>query len=74
MAASPIRPKVEIYREACIACGACEHSCPTDVFRLDEAGKPYVAYSEDCQACFLCEFDCPTAAIRVITYRWWPSR
>jgi L-aspartate semialdehyde sulfurtransferase ferredoxin len=66
----PTGPEIQIFREACISCGACDQACPTDVFRLDTENKPYVAYGEDCQACFLCEFACPTDAIRVVTHRW----
>ena len=69
----PIRPRLEIYRDTCIACGACEQSCPTDVIYLDKEGKPYVRYPDDCEGCFLCEFDCPVDAIKVIVQRWLPT-
>ncbi len=42
-----------------------EDTCPMDVWRLDEEGKPFVAYPEDCQACFLCYMDCPLEAIEI---------
>lgn len=40
-------------------------SCSVDVIRLDEEGKPFVAYPGDCHSCFLCERDCPLGAIEV---------
>jgi NAD-dependent dihydropyrimidine dehydrogenase PreA subunit len=39
--------------------------CPMDVYRLDEEGKPYIAYVRDCQSCFLCVRDCPQQAVYV---------
>ena len=58
-------PRVEVNPDACIGCGVCVETCPTDVLRLDEAQKAFMAYAEDCQGCFVCQWDCAFEAIRV---------
>ncbi len=40
-------------------------SCSLDVIRLDDEGKPHIAYAEDCHNCFLCSRDCPLEAVEV---------
>ena len=70
MPKDPQFPALEIYKEVCISCGACEQICPTDVFRIGSDGYPYTAYPDDCQACFLCEWDCPVNAIRISVHKW----
>lgn len=58
--------ELDIRPEACVSCGVCVDSCPTDVLVQSEAsGKAQVAHLEDCQGCFLCVFDCPVDAIRI---------
>lgn len=60
--------RVVVDQEACIGCGQCLKSCPTDVFRLDKHGAGFlaaVAYPDDCCDCFLCVGDCPVDAITV---------
>lgn len=58
--------ELDIGPEACVSCGVCVDSCPTDVLVQSEAGgKAQVAHLEDCQGCFLCVFDCPVDAIRI---------
>jgi NAD-dependent dihydropyrimidine dehydrogenase PreA subunit len=59
----------------CDGCGVCIESCPTDVLRLMEAGKPWavepktwkavIVYPNDCHSCRLCALDCHVDAIRV---------
>lgn len=71
MSKQPPLPHIEIYKEVCISCGACDHACPTDVFRMGPDGYPFTAYPEDCQACFLCEWDCPVGAIKISLRRWY---
>ena len=44
----------------------CVDSCPVDAIRLDEQGKPFLAYPDDCTSCLLCETDCPVNAINVV--------
>ena len=58
-------PRVEVSPHACTGCGVCVETCPTDVLRLDAAGKAMMAYPEDCQGCFVCQWDCAYEAIRV---------
>jgi len=74
MANEPRFPKIEIYREVCISCGACEQSCPTDVIRIGSDRYPFAAYPEDCQACFLCQWDCPVGAIKISVHKWFDGR
>ena len=44
-------------------------SCFQDVIRLDEGGKPYIAYPDDCNGCYryyyACQVDCPYGAVEV---------
>ena len=49
-------PKVEISKEVCISCTACDDACPTDVIRMGKDGYPFAMYEEDCQGCFICEW------------------
>lgn len=57
--------EIVVNEPACIRCGACVQTCPTDVLRSDAQGLPVVAYLDECQACFLCVIDCPREAINV---------
>ncbi len=71
MAGEPLYPTIEIYKEVCIRCGACDPACPEDVMRIGTDGYPFAKYAEDCQACFLCEWDCPVGAIKISVHKWW---
>ena len=63
-------PEIEIYKEVCIACRACDDACPTDVIRMGTDNYPFARYPEDCQGCFICEWDCPVGAIKINVGRW----
>lgn len=54
---------VTIEEARCEGCKRCFCICPTDVFRITEAGKAFVAFPTDCHVCFLCVDDCPSSAI-----------
>ncbi len=71
MSNEPRFPTIEIYKEVCISCTACDQSCPEDVFRMGADGYPFAVYPDDCQACFLCEWDCPVGAIKISVNRWY---
>jgi NAD-dependent dihydropyrimidine dehydrogenase PreA subunit len=60
---------LDIDQAVCTACGVCVDSCPTDVIRQREDGKPYPAFLADCQVCFLCVIDCPVDAISIAQTR-----
>lgn len=59
--------------DLCDGCNVCIESCPTDVLRLVEIGRPgeantwkaVVAYPNECHSCRLCAIDCHVNAIRV---------
>ena len=55
--------KVVIYRESCIACGACITYCPYGALAPDEEGKPVLIW-ELCKDDFACVMVCPVAAIK----------
>lgn len=59
------RPKIDIYRAWCKACGICVAFCPTNALARDEAGFPYVKDIEKCINCGWCEIRCPDFAITV---------
>ncbi len=50
-----------VISDACIACGACEPSCPVEAI---SAGDPkYVINSDVCVDCGACAGECPVEAI-----------
>ncbi len=51
-----------VISDACLACGACESSCPTGAIVMDEAKGIFVITSE-CVDCGACEGICPVDAI-----------
>jgi len=73
MANEPQFPQIEIYKEVCISCTACDDACPTDVIRMGADNYPFAKYPEDCQGCFICEWDCPVGAIRINVSRWYEA-
>ena len=54
-----------VISDECLACGACEDTCPVGAIALDEAKGIYVINDEgvDCGAC---EDGCPVGAIKAI--------
>ena len=73
MAGEPRYPTIEIYKEVCTRCGACDFACPQDVIRIGADGYPLAKYADDCQACFLCEWDCPVKAIKISVHKWFET-
>lgn len=73
MANEPTFPQIEIYKEVCISCTACDDACPTDVIRMGPDNYPYAKYAEDCQGCFICEWDCPVGAIKINISKWYEA-
>jgi 2-oxoglutarate ferredoxin oxidoreductase subunit delta len=61
------KPKIDIYKAWCKACGICVAFCPTGALAKDEAGYPYVKDIEKCINCGWCELRCPDFAITVET-------
>ncbi|MEW6623980.1 MAG: 4Fe-4S binding protein [Bacillota bacterium] len=53
-----------VVKEVCNGCGICEELCPMDCIRLNEEGKPLLAYNE-CWYCGVCEVECPIGALRI---------
>ncbi len=47
----------------------CIESCPVDVLRPEEDGRPRVAYPSDCFSCFWCQLDCPRGAFEISAER-----
>jgi len=47
----------------------CIESCPVDVLRPEEDGRPRVAYPADCFSCFWCQLDCPRGAFEISAER-----
>lgn len=59
------KPKIDIFKAWCKACGICVAFCPTGVLAKDEAGYPYVKDIDKCINCGWCEIRCPDFAITV---------
>jgi len=49
-----------VINDECIACGACEDTCPTNAIA---PGDIYTIDPELCIDCSVCEESCPTNAI-----------
>lgn len=49
-----------VISDECIACGACESTCPTSAI---SPGDKYVIDPETCIDCGACEATCPVNAI-----------
>jgi ferredoxin len=52
--------------DACVACGACAVTCPTDALRLDGAAATLTVTDADCIGCGSCASACPDEAIHVL--------
>lgn len=55
----------EVHEEACIACGACQSSCPYGAVALQDTpkGLKAVVIPAICKGCGICNAKCPTGAI-----------
>ena len=56
--------KAWVDKNACVACGACLHVCPTDAISI-MAGVHAVIDPERCIGCEKCGRVCPASAIQV---------
>ena len=54
-----------VISDECLACGACEYTCPVAAISLDEAKGIYVI-NDECVDCGACEDGCPVGAIKAI--------
>ena len=52
-----------VITDECVACGACESTCPVGAIVLDEAKGIYVI-NDECVDCGACEDGCPVGAIK----------
>ncbi|MCK4416322.1 MAG: 4Fe-4S binding protein [Thermoplasmatales archaeon] len=52
---------VNIDKEKCTACGACEEACPVDAIKVNE--KTAEVDEENCIDCGTCVDECPVEAI-----------
>ncbi len=55
---------IELRRDQCVGCGACETVCPHQVFTIS-GGKAAIIDRDGCMECGACALNCPTKAIRV---------
>jgi NAD-dependent dihydropyrimidine dehydrogenase PreA subunit len=56
--------KITVDEEACVGCGLCRETCPTEVLALNEAeGIIEVVKPRDCIQCLSCYYVCPATAI-----------
>ena len=66
-----VLPVINLQR--CIACGVCEHVCPTAAVAIEHQHAVLVK-PEACTFCDRCEIACPTEAIsRSFAIRFAPS-
>ena len=62
------RPVVDA--EACVKCGTCARSCPTDCITVDkDAAVPVTFDWYYCKGCGLCANECPKKCIRLVDER-----
>ncbi|HXX54492.1 MAG TPA: glutamate synthase-related protein [Methanoregula sp.] len=59
----PLRYRVEIDRDRCMACGRCVENCSYGVYRME--GDRVVVNSRNCVACHRCTAFCPRDAISI---------
>jgi len=55
--------KINIKREKCVECFACERACPMDIKLLDYMYEGKRILSTECIACSTCIYVCPTDAV-----------
>ena len=58
------KKKAWVDKNACVACGACLHVCPTDAIVI-MSGVCAVVDPERCIGCGKCHRVCPASAIQV---------
>jgi NAD-dependent dihydropyrimidine dehydrogenase PreA subunit len=51
---------VNVDKEKCTACGACEEACPVEAIKVDETAE---IDEENCIDCGTCVDECPAEAI-----------
>ncbi|MBE7067719.1 MAG: 4Fe-4S dicluster domain-containing protein [Clostridiales bacterium] len=49
--------------DACVACGACESTCPVEAISMGDNGI-YVINQDVCVGCGACAAECPAEAIK----------
>jgi polyferredoxin len=55
--------KINIKREKCVECFACERACPMDIKLLDYMYEGKRVLSTECISCSTCIYVCPTDAV-----------
>jgi polyferredoxin len=55
--------KINIEREKCVECFACERACPMDIKLLDYMYEGKRVLSTECVSCSTCIYVCPTDAV-----------
>jgi len=55
--------KINIRREKCVECFACERACPMDIKLLDYMYEGKRVLSTECISCSTCIYVCPTDAV-----------
>ena len=55
--------KINIKREKCVECFACERACPMDIKLLDYMYEGKRILSTECISCSTCIYVCPTDAV-----------
>ncbi len=55
--------KINIKREKCVGCYACERACPMDIKLLDYMYEGKRVLSTECISCLTCFYACPAGAV-----------
>ena len=53
-----------VITNECVACGACESTCPVEAIALNEAKGIYEINPDLCVDCGACKDGCPVEAIK----------